>query len=122
MKKDWSYITKLSENKQVTVQKVRIDHLDMAIEADFELPPLAKLAVDDQIFAAVFLKSHGSIKEMEKHFGVSYPTIKNRLNRISTQLDFVEVETTETKESPLDLLERGDIDVEEAIKRLDKGE
>ena len=49
----------------------------------FELPPLAQLPFEEQVFVAAFVKSHGSIKEMERLFGVSYPTIKNRLNRIS---------------------------------------
>jgi hypothetical protein len=33
-----------------------------------------------------FVRSHGSIKDMEKAFGISYPTVKNRLNRIIDQL------------------------------------
>ncbi len=38
------------------------------------------------------MRCHGSIKQMEKYFGVSYPTIKNRLNKIGSQLSFVEIE------------------------------
>ena len=121
MIKNWSYITKISDNKPVTVLKVKTDD-NITIEGEFELPPLAQLTNDEQVFVAVFIKSHGSIKEMEKHFGVSYPTIKNRLNKISSQLDFVSVETTEKGENPLDLLEQGQIDIEETIKRLNKGE
>ena len=101
MKKEWSHITKIADNKQVTVTKVYIDDLDISVEGQFELPPLAKLSSDDQVFVAVFVKCHGSIKEMEKHFGVSYPTIKNRLNQIGSQLDFVTVETSEHYENPL---------------------
>jgi len=41
---------------------------------------------EDQVFVAAFLRSHGSIKEMEQVFGVSLSTIKARLNRISAQL------------------------------------
>jgi len=40
----------------------------------------------------VFVRSHGSIKEMERTFGISYPTVKNRLNRISAQLELVETD------------------------------
>ena len=42
--------------------------------------------MDDQVFIGAFVRSHGSIKEMERLFGVSYPTIKNRLNRLSQAL------------------------------------
>ena len=65
---------------------------DVAIEGRFELPPLAQLSAEDQIFVAAFVRCHGSIKQMEKFFGVSYPTIKNRLNRIGAQLPFAEID------------------------------
>lgn len=122
MKKEWTYLTKLTEGKPLTVNKITVDSENVAIEGEFELPPLAKLSAEDQVFIAVFVKCHGSIKEMEKHFGISYPTVKNRLNRIAGQLDFVDVETTSFQPSPLDLLERGEISVEDAIKQMNKGE
>ncbi len=122
MKKDWTYLTKLTGGKSITVRKVEVEGEDIAIEGRFELPPLAKLSAEDQVFAAVFIKSHGSIKQMEKHFGISYPTVKSRLNRISEQLDFVHVEEIPQKSDALDRLERGEINVEEAIRRLKEGD
>ena len=122
MKKEWTFLAQLTGNKAITVEKVRIDEDNVAIEGSFDLPPLSKLSFDEQVFVAVFVKCHGSIKEMEKHFGVSYPAIKNRLNRIGAQLDFVEVEETSHKASPIDLLEQGELTVEETIKLLEKGD
>jgi hypothetical protein len=55
---------------------------------------------------------------MERIFGVSYPTIKNRLNRLGEAFDFIKVETTEPSGDALDRLERGEITVEEAVERL----
>jgi hypothetical protein len=55
---------------------------------------------------------------MEKAFGISYPTVKNRLNRIVQQLHLVEVEQMSEKDEVFDLLERGQISVEEATERL----
>jgi len=121
MKKDWNYLTKLTGAKPCTIERVSIDNEDVAVEGRFELPPLAKLSFDDQVFVAVFVKCHGSIKQMEKHFDVSYPTIKSRLNRIGGQLDFVDVETEiEQNVDALGMLNSGEIDVEEAIKLLRK--
>ena len=120
MKKDWSYLTKITGGKPVTIERVRIDSEELAIEGRFELPPLARLKAEDQVFVAVFIKSHGSIKQMEKHFDVSYPTIKSRLNRIAEQLDFVEVESEPDRSGILDRLDSGEINVEEAIKLLGK--
>jgi hypothetical protein len=78
--------------------------------------------MEDQIFAAAFLRCHGSIKQMEQMFGVSYPTIKSRLNRIGERLDCVKIENIQNQSDVLSRLEQGEIDVTEALKRLKKGE
>lgn len=125
MKKEWSYLQKLFGKKEISIRKVAIEADSIELEGDFNLPPLAKLSPEDQVFAAVFIKSHGSIKEMERYFGVSYPTIKSRLNRLSEQLDFVKVEEIKINPSavnPLELLEKGEISVDEAIKRMEEKE
>ena len=72
---------------------------------------------------AAFVRSHGSIKQMEKAFGVSYPTIKNRLNRIGGQLSFVEIEPSPERVTGdvLDQLERGELTVAQALERLKGG-
>ena len=122
MKKDWTYLSKLTNNKPITIQRVKLENEDIAIEGNFELPPLAKLSSDDQVFIAAFVKCHGSIKEMEKHFNISYPTVKNRLNRIGQMLEFVEIKTSSPSLSILEQLERGEINTEDAIKLINKGE
>ena len=53
-------------------------------------------------------------------FGISYPTVKNRINRIAHQLEFVEIEAINPQEEVIAELERGDITAEEAIRRLSK--
>lgn len=121
MKKDWAYLTKMTGGKPITIERVRVEEDNIAVEGAFELPPLARLRAEDQVFVAVFVKSHGSIKQMEKQFGISYPTVKSRLNKIGEQLDFVRVETTtEDRSEVLDQLDRGEISVEEAIQSLSR--
>jgi hypothetical protein len=55
---------------------------------------------------------------MERVFGVSYPTIKARLNRIAGQLTFVETNPASSREEVLARLERGEIDADEAVRAL----
>ncbi len=81
---------------------------------------MATLSTEDQVFIAAFVRSHGSIKQMERTFGISYPTVKNRLNRLSEKLTFVSVEPEPEPSEVLDLLDKGEIDVKEAIERLKK--
>ena len=115
--KDWQELTKLTQGAALVVERVRLG--DIAIEGQFELPQLARLTLEDQVFVAAFLKSHGSIKEMEQVFGVSYPTVKARLNRIAGQLEFVDTDPQPLRSEILDQLERGEIDAATAIARLE---
>ncbi|MCP4641256.1 MAG: DUF2089 domain-containing protein [bacterium] len=116
---EWSKLTELTQGKPFTVERVRMADNDVAIEGRFEPPPLAALSMDDQVFVAAFVRSHGSIKQMEKLFGVSYPTIKNRLNRIGGQLPFVNVDVEPGQTDVLDRLDRGEISVEDALEALE---
>jgi len=65
-----------------------------------------------------FVRSHGSIKDMEVQFGISYPTVKNRLNAISALLPFIDVNPPSSRRDILDQLERGEISADEAVQRM----
>ncbi|HET6455105.1 MAG TPA: DUF2089 domain-containing protein [Armatimonadota bacterium] len=118
MAKDWYDLTKLTGNARLVVERVRLENEDITIEGSFDLPPLARLSAEDQVFVAAFVRCHGSIKQMEQWFGVSYPTIKNRLNRINDRLGLVEVNSPPPGRGPLAELENGEITVKEALERL----
>jgi len=119
MAKDWQELTRLTQGEAFTVEKVRLTGRDIALEGSFELPPLARLQQEDQIFITAFLRCHGSIKEMEELFGISYPTVKNRLNRIAAQLEYVEINPPPSALDLLRRLEKGEIDVGETLKKLE---
>ena len=127
--RDWQALTKLTGGSRFQIERVRLVDEDIAIEGRFDLPPLAGLTAEDQVFVAAFVRCHGSIKQMEKFFGVSYPTIKNRLNRIGALLPFAEI--TPGDPAPggsaltsdlLSRLERGEINVNDVLNRLKKAE
>jgi hypothetical protein len=117
--RDWQELTHLAQGRPILVERVRLTDKDVAIEGNFELPQLARLALDDQIFIIAFVRSHGSIKEMERVFGVSYPTIKSRLTRIADSLEFVETNPTPSKAEILQRLQQGEITTEEAIQEME---
>ena len=118
---DWQSLTSMTGGEALTVERVRLRDSGVAIEGAFDLPPLAQLPAEDQVFVAAFVRCHGSIKQMEKVFGVSYPTIKNRLNRIGERLPFAEIDPGTTPPSTTELLERlerGEITARDAIARM----
>jgi len=120
MAQDWQELTRLTQGQAFTVEKVRLTGRDISVQGSFELPPLAHLQQEDQIFVTAFLRCHGSIKEMEELFGISYPTVKNRLNRIAALLDFVEINPPPSALEVLKRLENGEIGVDETLQKLEK--
>ena len=125
MGRDWQELTNLVGSSAFEIDKVKLKDSGIVIEGPFSVPPLAQLPAEDQVFVAAFVRCHGSIKQMEKYFGVSYPTIKNRLNKIGSQLSFVEIEQgtdgdapAETRSEVLDRLSRGELTVAQALERL----
>jgi hypothetical protein len=124
---DWQELTRLTGGQALVVERVRIaatgPNGGIAIEGAFALPRLAELSHDDQVFVAAFVGAHGSIKEMEQMFGVSYPTIKARLARLAAALDPIErVESEPAAPAPptdtLDRLAAGEITADEAVALL----
>ena len=124
---DWQALTRLTGAAPFEIERVRLTDQNVAIEGHFEVPPLARLTAEDQTFVAAFVRCHGSIKQMEKYFGVSYPTIKNRLNRIGGQLTFVEIDQdgdpaprAHGRADILERLSRGELTVTQALDQLKK--
>ena len=118
MASDWQELTRLTRGESFVVERVRLVGKGIAVEGEFEPPLLGRLEAEDQIFVAAFVRCHGSIKRMEEMFGLSYPTVKNRLNRIGVQLRFVEEDARPPTGDVLAALEKGEIGVDEAIERL----
>jgi hypothetical protein len=116
---DWQEILRIAQGGPLIVERVRIPEKGIAVEGEFTLPELARLTLEDQVFIVAFLRSHGSIKEMEQTFGVSYPTIKARLNRISGQLNFIETDPSPSRSEILARLKTGEITADEAIRALE---
>lgn len=117
--RDWQELTQITQGKRILVERVRVVDKNIAIEGSFELPQLARLSADDQVFITAFVRSHGSIKEMERVFGVSYPTIKSRLTRIADSLEFVETNPTPSRADILERLQQGEITAEDAIRQME---
>jgi hypothetical protein len=100
------------------VTRMQCPNCNVRVEGEFEVPSLARLSLEDQVFVVAFVRSHGSIKKMEKLFGISYPTVKNRLNAIGAALD-----RAFAAPSPnllvLEKLAAGEITVEQALERIE---
>ena len=87
------------------------------LKGDFQGCDFCNLFEEDQDFIKVFLKTHGSIKEVEKELGISYPTVKNRLNQIISSLG-IETRGSFDKKGRLEILDRlekGELTLQQAL-------
>ena len=124
MPNEWKELTELTRGKAISVERVRVLESNIAIEGSFELPALAQLPMDDQVFIGAFVRSHGSIKDMERLFGSA--TRPSRTGSIgSLRRSAWEWASRISPPRPagieiLDRLERGDITPQEAMEALKK--
>jgi hypothetical protein len=106
-------------SQPLAVARYRCEDCNLTVDGRVEIPPLARLDMNEQAFVIAFIKVHGNIKRMGELFGISYPTVKSRLNAIGARLD-AGFEAPPERNEILDRLDRGEIDVGEALKLLDK--
>ena len=104
--------------RPMQIARYRCDDCNLNLDGQFELPPLAKLSVEEHVLVVAFLRYHGNITRMERLFGISYPTVKNRLNAIVEKLD-APMMVPEEPRSVLERLSAGEIDAKEALRRLE---
>lgn len=113
---------------ELRVTRLACPTCQTAIEGNFTLGRLQRLSPDQLAFLEVFVKNRGVIREVEKELGVSYPTVRNRLDDLIHTLGFeVRDEVEAAREVPelgprrrevLERLSRGELSAEQAIKLL----
>jgi hypothetical protein len=115
------------ETMQVT--RLHCPGCDTTIEGRFETCKFCQLSEEMRDFVEIFIKSRGNIKEVERALGVSYPTVRGRLDAVIKALGYsVEGEALPEDEDGsgrrraiLDALGRGEISAQEAATRLRQG-
>ena len=92
------------------------------MESDFSFSKFESLNDEQLKFAEIFLKNRGSIKDVEKEMGISYPTVRSKLDDVVRALGYtVESEpVSKDVDDILDKLEKGEIDADEALNKIKK--
>ena len=80
------------------VVKLACGDCGTAVEGDFDLSLLGRLDAEDQEFILSLLKSSGSLKDMARLYGISYPTVRNRLDVLIEKVKSLEAKVTKRKE------------------------
>lgn len=111
-------------NHELAISRLTCSHCQTKLEGNFTSCKFCKLPAEQLEFIETFIKCRGSIKDVEKELGISYPTVRNRLDGIIQALGYkVEKydftgEDKEKRQQILTALERGEITSEEAAKQL----
>ena len=106
--------------RELTVTRLRCDSCDTVIENNFRLSKFDYLSDEELYFTETFLRCRGNIKEVEKELGISYPTVRSKLDAVIKKLgyDAGSEERAVRKEEILKALENGEITAEQAIAQL----
>ena len=100
------------------VVKLRCPACDLAVEGDLPSARLGLLSPEHQRFIEIFVAARGNIKEVEKRLGISYPTVRRRLDEVISSLGTVSPVGEQSSDEILKALERGEITAREAAERL----
>lgn len=115
-------------DEELAVVKLRCGNCETGIEGHFEVPRFARLNREQLEFVETFLRCRGNIKEVERELGISYPTVRGRLDGVLEALGYkVEAGAPAAAETAvrqarrkeiLDALNKGQLSSDEAIKLL----
>jgi hypothetical protein len=108
------------------VTRLYCRHCDTALEGHFQLGRFYELTPDQLQFVEIFVRCQGKLNRVQEELRLSYPTVRNRLHEVIRALGYeVDEEeeeetslTAEVRQAVLAAVASGEIDAEEAARRL----
>lgn len=113
--------------EELEVRRLQCPGCQTTIEGTFSLGRFQRLSPEQIAFLEVFVKNRGVIRDVEKELGLSYPTVRSRLDDLVRALGFEvreepgtteALEDAERRREALERLKRGEITAEQALKLL----
>jgi hypothetical protein len=105
-------------NGEIKVTKIQCNKCGIVIQGQFDLCKFCRLNEQQKYFVEVFIKNRGNIKEIEKELGISYPTVRNKLDDVISDLGHTVKKSTVNQKEILEKLKEGEISKEEVLKLL----
>lgn len=104
--------------KQFEVLKIACKECDTRIEGKFTISRFALLPEEHLSFLSTFIRCRGNIKDVEKELGISYPTVRSRLDRAVEALGYGDSEPSRKRKEVLEALERNEMSAADALVAL----
>ena len=106
----------------IVITEIQCSRCHLKMQGEFKPGLFSSLSDDQLTFVRAFLRVRGNLSEMEKVLGVSYPTIRNKLDEINQALDRAEEKPNIVQDNPrtaiLNQLAAGEIDAAQALEQL----
>jgi hypothetical protein len=106
-------------SSNLRVVKLKCKQCGTIIENEFELSKLSYLSSEELNFIETFVKCRGNIKDVEKELGISYPTVRAKLDEVIEALGYSAAkQKTVNNNEVIEMLEKGEITAEQALNML----
>ena len=101
----------------MVISELKCESCGTSVQGRFDIPVLCQLPRDLYDFLLVFVRNRGVIREVERELGISYPTVRSRLDDVLAALGGGARPSVD-REHVIALLEQGEITAEDAEKML----
>jgi len=105
---------------ETRITEIYCKNCETTIRGEFELCKFCRLNEQQKYFVEVFIKNRGNIKEIEKELGISYPTVRNKLDEVISSLGYKLEKPVINQKEILEKLSKGEISKDDALKLLNK--
>ena len=105
-------------DSEIKVSEIKCKKCKSVIRGEFDLCKFCRMNDQQKYFVEVFIKNRGNIKEIEKELGISYPTVRNKLDEVISVLGHKIEKPVINKKEILEKLKNGEISKDEALKLL----
>jgi hypothetical protein len=75
-------------SSELTVTRLHCRSCGTTLEGDFSVGRFGRLGRDQLVLLESFLRSRGNLREMERELGISYPTVRSRVEALVRALGF----------------------------------
>ena len=115
--------------EELAVTRLHCGHCGTTLDGDFSLGRFGRLSREQLALLESFLRSRGNLRDMERELGISYPTVRNRVEALvralglaegegTTSTDALDHETTKATITGADVSERR----REVLEQVARGE
>lgn len=111
--------------ERMRVTELQCSNCRTQVKGQFELGNFSRLNEEQREFVEIFIRLRGNIKEVEEELGISYPTVRKKLDEVIEALGYIPEESPgdekdEKRREVLNALDEGEIGFEEAKNRLER--